>query len=1179
MEEGDLVSWVLVFVKLAIAFIAASFSFALLKSRSSHQHSPPDDEPPATASLSKITTTNPTPSSSSYSSFSSSSSSSEWTYDVFLSFRGADTRFGFTGNLSKALRDKGIRTFVDDQELRKGEEISPSLVNAIRNSRIIIVVFSKNYASSPFCLEELVNIMDCLNHKGSCVWPVFYEVEPSDVRHLKGRYADALAKHETRIGDKNKISKWKLALQQAADLSGWHFTDGYEYKFIESIIKEVTKKINHIHLVVADYPVGLESRVLKLKPYLESDDGVAMLGLYGIGGMGKTTLARALYNSVAEQFDGLCFLADIGDTSMKHGLVQLQEKLLSVLLGQTNIKLMNVSEGISIIKNRLYQKKILLILDDVNKLEQLKALAGGLDWFGPGSRIIITTRDQHLLHVFGVKRTYEVVELNHEDAIELFSWNAFKRKQVHMSYMDITERIIKYCNGLPLILEVIGSYLYGRTLSEWESAIDTYERIPRHDIQEILKVSYNDLEEDERKFFLDIACFFKGYPRRDVENILLNGRGFSPEYGMRVLIDKCLIKSDYLGHVTMHDLIEDMGREIVRQESPSRPGEQSRLWFSKDILDVLEDNKGSDKTEIIMLRLLKEEEVHWDGNAFKKMDNLQILVIENARFSRGPSHLPNSLRVLTWHGYPDPSLPANFNAKNLAVLDLSMSFFTLDKQPMKKLKCLTEMNLSGCQLLEQVPDMSGAPMLRRLLLDDCNNLVEVHDSVGFLSKLEYLSAKSCKSLRTLPPAFNLPSLEYLSLERCENLKSFPEITGKMENIEQLVLCFSGINELPFSIGNLVGLELLDLRECYELSELPTNVFTLPKIKVFGAEGCERINQLDKGRDQEQQTRCSIEKIVASFRFCSFTNEFFSSLFPYLHYVTDLLLDFSNITMLPTSINACHSLVKLSLNGCKELREIRGLPPNIKKLSALNCTSLTSRSKAILLSQTLHEGGGRNFVVPGSSIPNWFNHCTRGQSLCFWFHKELPAIIICVVGDMGSRSDYPKFKLSINDSEPHSFSFTGIRKPAPINHIYLSYLQLKEYYREKGWNHAEISYCTNGWPSEVNIKWMGIHVQEQHTSLIDFRFTSQAVPLPKGQVPTKSQNLAYLEFFYMDEEDTEYDYVENYFVDKAANERKSKGELNDPKSVSLSLSKLLNRKENTRSSKLRKGKEKERWCDS
>ncbi|KAK7274824.1 hypothetical protein RIF29_15923 [Crotalaria pallida] len=569
-----------------------------------------------------------------------------------------------------------------------------------------------------------------------------------------------------------------------------------------------------------------------------------------------------------------------------------------------------------------------------------------------------------------------------------------------------------------------------------------------------------------------------------------------------------------------------MGREIVRQESPSRPGEQSRLWFSKDIIDILEDDKGSDKIEIIMLRLLKEvkeeqEDVQWDGNAFKRMNNLQILVIENARFSRGPSYLPNSLRVLTWHGYPDSSLPANFNAKKLAILDLSMSFFTLDKQHMKKLKCLTEMNLSGCQLLEQLPDMSGAPMLKRLLLDDCKNLVEVHDSVGFLGKLEYLSAKSCKSLRTLPHAFNLPSLEYLSLERCENLDSFPEISAKMENMKKLVLCFSGIKELPFSIGNLVGLEYLDLNECYELSGLPTSSLMLPKIQVFWAAGCERIKQLDKGRDQEQQTQDSIRRIEASFKFCSFTNEFFSTLFPYLHYVSDLLLDFSNIKMLPTSINACQSLIRLSLNGCKELREIRGLPPNIEILSALNCTSMTSRSKAILLSRTLHEGGGRNFVVPGSSIPYWFNHCTRGPSLSFWFHKELPSITICVVGDMGSHEDYPKFRLSINDSDPHGFSFMGIREAAPINHVYLSDLRLDRYDREDGWNHAEVSYCTKWWPSEVNIKWMGIHVQEQHTSLIDFRFTSQVLPVSRGRVLTTSQRRAYLKYFYEDGQTDEY----------------------------------------------------------
>ena len=163
---------------------------------------------------------------------SSSSFSFSFAYDVFLSFRGSDTRYGFTGNLYKALSDKGINTFIDDKELRKGEEITPTLLKAIKESRIAIVVFSKNYAFSAFCLKELVEILKCIKHEGRLVWPIFFEVDPSDLRHMNGSYGEAMAKHEARFkNDKKVVEEWKLALQEAANLSGSHFQQGYFMAF------------------------------------------------------------------------------------------------------------------------------------------------------------------------------------------------------------------------------------------------------------------------------------------------------------------------------------------------------------------------------------------------------------------------------------------------------------------------------------------------------------------------------------------------------------------------------------------------------------------------------------------------------------------------------------------------------------------------------------------------------------------------------------------------------------------------------------------------------------------------------------------------------------------------------------------------------------------------------------
>jgi hypothetical protein len=372
---------------------------------------------------------------------------------------------------------------------------------------------------------------------------------------------------------------------------------------IEVIVKEVSKKINRRPLYVAKYTVGLESRVQKLNSLLEveSNEVVQMVGIFGMGGLGKTTLACAVYNCIADRFDSLCFLANVRENSKKYGLVQVQEMLLSELTGEKDLNLCSLNKGISIIKSRLCGKKILLILDDVDRLEQLKALAGELDWFGSGSRVIITTRNKHLLHVQGIERVYELEGLKDGEALELFAWNAFKTKEIDPSYVDISKRAVHYSNGLPLCVEIIGSDLYGKTKSEWKSALDTYEKIPHQTIQEILRVSYDGLTEREKEIFLDITCFFKGYKLSDVVNILTSGRGFDPDYAIQVLIDKSLIKIDHY-NVRIHDMIEDMGREIVRLESASKPGERTRLWFSTDILHVFKENKVCEG--IIVYRIL-----------------------------------------------------------------------------------------------------------------------------------------------------------------------------------------------------------------------------------------------------------------------------------------------------------------------------------------------------------------------------------------------------------------------------------------------------------------------------------------------------------------------------------------------------------------------------------------------
>jgi len=366
----------------------------------------------------------------------------------------------------------------------------------------------------------------------------------------------------------------------------------YEYKFIGEIVKYISIKICRQPLHVANYPVGLQSQVQEVKSLLDEGpvDRVHMVGIYGIGGLGKSTLARAIYNFVADQFEGLCFLHDVRENSAQNDLKHLQEKLLLKTTG-LKIKLDHVCEGIPIIKERLCRKKILLILDDVDKLDQLEALAGGLDWFGPGSRVIITTRDKHLLDCHEIEKTYAVKGLNGTEALELLRWMAFKNDKVPSSYEKILNRAVAYASGLPLVLEIVGSNLFGKNIEEWKYTLDKYEKIPHNEIQKILKESYDSLEEEQQSVFLDIACCFKGCKWAKVKEILHGHYGHCINDHVEVLVQKCLIDHfEYDSYVTLHNLIENMGKEVVRRESPKEPGKRSRLWSQDDIVHVLTQN-------------------------------------------------------------------------------------------------------------------------------------------------------------------------------------------------------------------------------------------------------------------------------------------------------------------------------------------------------------------------------------------------------------------------------------------------------------------------------------------------------------------------------------------------------------------------------------------------------------
>jgi len=361
-----------------------------------------------------------------------------------------------------------------------------------------------------------------------------------------------------------------------------------EHTLVEDIVRDISRKLNLNHSFLSDYQglIGIEKHIEKIQSmlHLESED-ILVVGIWGMGGMGKTTIARAVYHKLASQFSSSSIVLNVQQEIERVGLHHIRSKYISELLGEDISYRLNYSYD-----RRLKRTKALLILDDVSYSNQIKDLIGGHSNFGNGSRIIVTSRDLQVLNNVDADEIYEVKEMNFQDSLRLFSINAFKQNYPLETYVGLSQRVLNYAKGVPLALKVLGSFLYSRRTEEaWKSELQKLEKLPQNDIFKVLKLSYDGLDEEEMDIFLDIACFYKGHLEYIVVQTL-DICGFSVHIGMEVLKDRGLISISE-GRIAMHDLIQEMGHEIVRQQCVDDPGKRSRLWKHEEIYKVLRNNK------------------------------------------------------------------------------------------------------------------------------------------------------------------------------------------------------------------------------------------------------------------------------------------------------------------------------------------------------------------------------------------------------------------------------------------------------------------------------------------------------------------------------------------------------------------------------------------------------------
>jgi hypothetical protein len=364
-----------------------------------------------------------------------------------------------------------------------------------------------------------------------------------------------------------------------------------DVELLEEIINLVLMRLSK-HPVNSKGLIGIDKSVAHLESLLQKESKkVRVIGIWGMGGIGKTTIAEEIFSQNRLEYEGCCFLPKVSEELTRNGMKSVKENLFSTLLAE-DVKIDTPNRLSSDIERRIGRMKVLIVLDDVKDAEQLEVLIGTDEWLGPGSRIIITTRDKQVL-AGKVDDIYEVEPLDSAESFQLFNLHAFnKQKHLETEYDKLSKKMVDYSEGVPLVLKALANLLCGKDKAIWESQARSLKIEQIEDVHNVFRLIYSNLDYYEKIIFLDIACFFDGLKLElDLIKLLLQDRHYSVSNRLDRLKDKALVTISQQSIVSMHDIIQETAWEIVRQESVEEPGSRSRLLDPDDIYHVLKDNK------------------------------------------------------------------------------------------------------------------------------------------------------------------------------------------------------------------------------------------------------------------------------------------------------------------------------------------------------------------------------------------------------------------------------------------------------------------------------------------------------------------------------------------------------------------------------------------------------------
>uniref|UniRef100_M4D5A8 TIR domain-containing protein n=1 Tax=Brassica campestris TaxID=3711 RepID=M4D5A8_BRACM len=740
-------------------------------------------------------------------------------------------QYTFASHLSVDFRRKRIAAFVNC-------DLNPDVAEGASAS---VVVFSKSYSSSASCLDKLVTVLRCRRNTGQMVVvPVFYGISPSDV---------AVRVH----GSADRIREWSNALRELRELPSHQCSEeSDEGQVVEEIVKDVYEKL------FPTEQVGINSRLVEIEQLLcKQPWGIRRIGIWGMPGIGKTTLAKAVFDDISGGYEASCFIKHFDEAFSEKGLHRLLEEHFGKILKELPRVCSSITRP-SLQGEILRKKRTLVVLDDVKNPLAAESFLGGFHWFGPGSLIIITSRDKQVYRHRQINHVYEVRSLSEDEALQLLSQCVFGNDIRDQKRMELSMEVIDYARGNPFALSFYGRELKGKKPSEMEATFLKLKLRTPYKIHDLFSSSYKTLDDNEKNIFLDIACFFVG---EDVDYVmqLLDGCGFFPHVGIDVLVEKCLVTISE-NRVIMHRIIQDFGREIINGESVQIE-RRRRLWEPWTIKFLLEDDKleanGYPRetckrplgTEDIEGIFLDTSSLLFDvkPTAFDNMLNLRFLKIycsshENQYglgLPRGLESLPYELRLLHWENYPSESLPQEFDPCHLVELNMSYSHLQKLWEGTKNLDMLKTCKLCYSQQLTEVDDLSKAQNIE---------LIDLH---------------GCTKLQRFPATGQLRHLRVVNLSGCTEIRSVPEVSP---NIVELHLQGTGTRELPISLvalsqeddlnleklttlaqvvssnQHLQKLVLLNMKDCVHLQSLP-HMFHLETLEVLDLSGCSELKSI------------------------------------------------------------------------------------------------------------------------------------------------------------------------------------------------------------------------------------------------------------------------------------------------------------------------------------------------